>query len=107
MADVDGAGGEARGSSRLEETIAANLDSAWAEVQQSRSNDQHAWMVWAHKMAAEETDAAADAKGHARRDENWAESKSHRSGIKAAEQSQRAEDATFRETLSTSRSSHR
>lgn len=107
MADVDGAGGEAGGSSRLVETIAANLDSAWAEVQQSRSNDQHAWMAWAQKMAADETDAAAEAKGHARRDENWAESKSHWGGIKAAEHSQRSEDATFRETLSASRSSRR
>lgn len=64
MADVESGGGDAGGNSRLVETIAANLDSAWTEVQQQRSNEQHAWMTWAHKMTAEETGAAAEGKSH-------------------------------------------
>ena len=107
MADVESGGGEASGNSRLVETIAANLDSAWAEVQQQRSNEQHAWMAWAQKMTAEENSVSAEADGHQTRDENWAESKAHWGGVKAAEQTQRAEDETFRATQSAARSRSR
>ncbi|MDT4837965.1 hypothetical protein FQZ97_717080 [compost metagenome] len=102
MTDVEG-GGDSGGNSRLVETIAANLDAAWAEVQHQRSNEQQAWMAWAQKMTAEESGSAAEAKGHATRDENWAESKAHWGGVKAAENTQRAEDTCWRSTQTADR----
>lgn len=97
MAENEG-GGNSSPYAGLVEKIAANLDADWQEVQHQRSNELQQWREYANMLKGQDAQTDAKQRGNDTRDWNYAAAGEHWGGVKAASNTQKAENATWSAT---------
>ncbi len=88
----------ATANDKLVQQIHANFDAALAEVEHQRANERQDWLAYSSEVRAEESHASAMAKGSSTRDSRYAAAGEHWRGVKAASNTQKAENATWSAT---------